>query len=616
VTHTDTNPSSAASRRQLLTMAVVGGAGLFAATDAQAAPVTTGGKPNGAFTLTVLGTTDLHGNVYNWNYFNNATYSDSKLNQIGVAKAATLVKQMRAERGADRCLTLDAGDTIQGTPLAYYYAKIEPITAGAKHPMATAMNALGYDAAALGNHEYNYGLDTLRAFESQLDHPLLSANSVDWDTGKPIFTPYVLKRVKVPGDKPVTVGILGLVTPGVAIWDATNVEGKVRFPGIVEQAKVMVPRMKAAGADVVIVSCHSGATTSSSYGDALPYPENASRLLAEQVPDIDAILVGHAHLEVPELKVKNTVTGRDVLLSEPLYWGMRVSVMDLDLVRVRGQWTVASSRATLLNANTVPEDPEIAALVRPAHEKVLTYVNSVIGTCTQAMSASTSRYQDTAAMDFINLVQAETVKAALVGTPQEGVPVLSIAAPFNKDAAIPAGQVTVRDVAGLYIFDNTLLGIQLTGAQVKDYLETSAAYFKQVSGTGPFPASAVTNAVTPTAPNGTPDYNYDIMGGLDARLTYDIDISKAPGSRISALQYDGVDVEAGDPFVIAINNYRQSGGGNFPHVKAAPVLYNRTVEIRQLMIDWVTANKVIDPPAFFTADWRLTSGGTPITITA
>ena len=116
--------------------------------------------------------------------------------------------------------------------------------------------------------------------------------------------------------------------------------------------------------------------------------------------------------------------------------------------------------------------------MRPAHEKVLTYVNSVIGTCTQPMSAATSRYQDTAAMDFINLVQAQTVKAALAGTAQEGLPVLSIAAPFNKDAAIPAGEVTVRDVAGLYIFDNTLLGITLTGAQVKDYLETSAAYFK------------------------------------------------------------------------------------------------------------------------------------------
>ena len=253
--------------------------------------------------------------------------------------------------------------------------------------------------------------------------------------------------------------------------------------------------------------------------------------------------------------------------------------------------------------------------MRPAHEKVLTYVNSVIGTCTEAMSASTSRYQDTAAMDFINLVQAQTVKAALVGTPQEGLPVLSIAAPFNKDAAIPAGEVTVRDVAGLYIYDNTLLGITLTGAQVKDYLETSAAYFKQVSGTGPFPASAVTNAVTPTAPNGTPDYNYDIMGGLDADLTYDIDISVAPGARITNLSYAGAPVDPAATFVIAINNYRQSGGGNFPHVKAAPVVYNRTVEIRQLMIDWVTTNKVIDPPAFFSVDWRLTSAGTPITIT-
>ena len=599
-------------------MAVVGGAGIFAAADAQAAQAapTAGSPGNGGkpFRITVLGTTDLHGNVYNWDYFRNKEYDDSKANDIGVAKAATLITAMRAERGADRCITLDAGDTIQGTPLAYYYAKVEPITQGSKHPMATAMNAIGYDAAALGNHEYNYGLDTLRAFEDQCDHPLLSANSVDWTTGEPIFTPYVIKAVDLPGG-PVKVGILGLVTPGVAIWDKTNVEGKVRFPGIVEQARVMVPRMKAAGADVVIVSCHSGATTSSSYGDALPYPENASRLLAEEVPDVDAVLVGHAHVEVPELKVMNKVTGREVLLSEPLYWGMRVSVMDLDLVRSGRGWKVKSSSATLLNSNTVPEDAAIAALVRPAHEKGLTYVNGVVGTCTQAMSAATSRYQDTAAMDFINLVQGQAVKAALVGTPQAGLPVLSIAAPFNKDAAIPAGDVTVRDVAGLYIFDNTLLGITLTGAQVKDYLETSAAYFQKVSGTGPFPASAVTNAVTPTAPNGTPDYNYDIMGGLDAALAYDIDIAKDAGSRISNLTYAGAPVDPTATFVVAINNYRQSGGGNFPHVKTAPVVYNRTVEIRQLMIDWVSANKVIDPPSFASQDWRLVSGGQPVVVT-
>jgi 2',3'-cyclic-nucleotide 2'-phosphodiesterase/3'-nucleotidase len=611
---TDTQtPTSTTSRRQLLTMAAVGGAGIFAAPAASAAAPGNGGKP---FRITVLGTTDLHGNVYNWNYFADAEYTDRNNNDIGVAKAATLIKAVREERGADRCITLDAGDTIQGTPLAYYYAKIDPITGGSEHPMATAMNALGYDAAALGNHEYNYGLDTLRAFEDQCDHPLLSANSVDWDTGEPVFTPYVMKTVRLPAG-PVTIGILGLVTPGVAIWDKANVEGRVRFPGIVEQAKVMVPRMKAEGADVVIVSCHSGPVPSSSYGDALPYPENASRQLAEQVPDIDAVLVGHAHIEVPELKVTNEVTGRTVLLSEPLYWGMRVSVMDLDLVPTgRGGYRVKHSAATLLNANTVPEDAEIAALVRPAHEKVLAYVNSVIGTCTEAMSAATSRYEDTAAMDFINLVQGEAVKAALVGTASEGLPVLSIAAPFNKDAAIPQGEVTVRDVAGLYIYDNTLLGITLTGAQVKDYLEKSATYFKQVTSAGPFAPSAVTNAVTDTAPNGTPDYNYDIMGGLDAALTYDIDIAKAPGSRIVGLAYDGVAVGDSEEFVVAINNYRQSGGGGFPHVTTAPVVYNRQVEIRQLLIDWVSAQGTIDPPSFFSVDWNLTANGTDVQIQA
>ncbi len=602
-----------ASRRQILAMAVVGGAGLFTAPAASAAGVTPpkGGHP---LRITVLGTTDLHGNVYNWDYFRNKEYDDRAANDIGVAKAATLIRMMREERGADRCITLDAGDTIQGTPLAYYYAKVDPITGSATHPMATAMNAIGYDAAALGNHEFNYGLDTLRAFEEQCEHPLLSANALDWDSGEPAFRPYVITTIDLPSG-PVRVGILGLVTPGVAIWDQANVDGRVSFQGIVEQATVMVPRMKADGADVVIVSCHSGATTSSSYGDALPYPENASRLLAEQVPDIDAVLVGHAHVEVPELKVTNAVTGREVLLSEPLYWGMRVSVMDLDLVRAGHGWRVLRSQATTLNANTVPEDAAIAALVAPAHQKVLEYVNSVIGRCTETMSGAASRYEDTAAVDFINFVQAQAVKKGLEGTEHATTPVLSIAAPFSSTALIPAGEVTVRDVAGLYIYDNTLFGITLTGAQVKDYLEKSATYFQQVPDEGPFFPDQVTNAKTATAPGGTPDYNYDILGGLDAPLTYKIDIAQPPGARIKDLEYGGAEVKDGDPFVVAINNYRQSGGGGFPHVTTAPIVYGRQEEIRQLIIDWVTAEKVIDPTTFASVDWKLTAKGVDVQIT-
>lgn len=611
--HTSATPDllgSSTTRRQLLALAAVGGAGLATVRAASPATAAPGQGTNGKVVrLTVLGTTDLHGNVYNWDYFKNAEYDDKVHNDIGVAKASSIIKAIRAEVGAERTLTIDAGDTIQGTPLAYYYAKIDPITGGAEHPMAAAMNQVGYDAAALGNHEYNYGLDTLRAFEKQLDFPLLSANSVDWITGAPVFKPWVIKTVEVEGSKPIKVGVLGLVTPGVAIWDKANVEGKVKFPGIIEQAKVMVPRLKAAGADVVLVACHSGDSGKSSWGDALPYVENASALLAEQVPGIDAVLVGHAHLEIPQRYVTNQQTGKQVLLSEPYYWGMRVTRMSLDLQKVRGQWQVVHSEATLYNSNVAPEDPAVTRAVAAAHQKVLAYVNGVIGTCTTAMSAATSRYEDTAAIDFINYVQADAVKKAMAGTPEASLPVLSIAAPFNKLAAIPAGDVTIRDVAGLYIYDNTLLGIVLTGAQVKAYLEKSAEYFQPCTTTGPVAADTITGA------NGTPDYNYDIMGGLDADLTYDIDLAKAVGSRIVGLAYAGTPVASDARFVVAINNYRQSGGGGFPGVATAPVVYNRQIEIRQLLIDWATANKVIDPSTFSSLDWKLVSNGSPITVT-
>ncbi|MEP7036547.1 MAG: 5'-nucleotidase C-terminal domain-containing protein [Actinomycetota bacterium] len=572
-------------------------------------------RPGTPVKLTIMGTTDLHGSLFNWDYFKNLEYTDSASNDIGLAKVATLVEAVRAQRGRENTLMIDAGDTIQGTPLAYYFARVAPITNGHLHPMAAAMNYIGYDAAALGNHEFNYGIPLLRTFADQLDFPLLGANAVDAATGLPAFPPYVVKSVKVKGEKPIVVGILGLTNPGIAIWDKANVEGEMTFPGLVEQAKIWVPRMRAAGVDVVVVAAHSGATTSSSYGDALPYPENASTLVAEQVPGIDAILVGHAHLEIPERRVVNEVTGREVVLTEPLRWGMRLSLIDLSLVKVAGRWVVQSVGSSVLNSNTVDEDPQVHKLLGADHDQVIAYVNAVIGSCTEAMSCATARYEDTAALDFINLVQAQAVKAALSGTSAAALPVLSIAAPFYRAAAIPQGPVSVRDVAGLYIYDNTLLGITLTGAEVKAYLEKSAVYFKQVSGTGPFTPDELTNAVTTVAPTGTPDYNYDVMGGLEAPLTYDIDVAQAPGSRILNLSYAGAPIDLTATFVVAINNYRQSGGGGFPGVTTAPVVHNAQQEIRQLIIDWVTREQVIDPHTFTSLDWKLVSNGQPVQIT-
>ena len=610
---------SPVSRRTFLAGSAAGAATVLASVgfvDTAAAATHGGGTKPGqrSYRLTVMGTTDLHGNVFNWDYFKDAEYTDSANNDIGLAKVSSLVNALRQERGRRNTLLIDAGDTIQGTSLAYYFAKIKPIGRRVIHPMAAAMNAMDYDAAALGNHEFNYGIPYLRTWQQQLDFPLLGANALDARTGRPSFLPFTVKLMFPERGLPVKVGILGLTNPGIAIWDKANVEGKMTFGGLVEEAKKWVPLLRRK-VDVLIVSAHSGATTSSSYGDALPFPENAATLVAEQVPGIDAILVGHAHVEIPERKVVNTATGKTVVLTEPLRWGMRLSVLDIDLVSDKSGWKVSNVASQVLNANTVTEDPKITRLIQKAHDDTRIYVNSVIGTSLEAMSAGTARYEDTAALDFINYVQSDTVSKALAGTQYAALPLLSIAAPFNRAAAIPQGDVSVRDVAGLYIYDNTLQAVVMTGAQVKEYLEFSAHYFKAVSGTGPFAPDDVTNAVTPTAPTGTPDYNYDVMGGFTAPLTYTIDLAKPQGQRIVDLAYAGAPIDPAAQFVIAINNYRASGGGNFPATAGNPAIYNAQVEIRQAIIEWVTAAGTIDPAAFHTVDWSLTYNGAPIVIT-
>ncbi|SDN73737.1 bifunctional metallophosphatase/5'-nucleotidase [Actinacidiphila guanduensis] len=589
-------------------VALAGTAGAVAAAPAEAAEPGHGGHGEHGprtYSLRVLGTTDVHGHALNWDYFTNAEYDDATHNDVGMAKLATLIEAARAEKGHDRTLLVDAGDIIQGTQLSYYYARVEPITGrrtGPRHPMALAMNHMRYDAAALGNHEFNYGIPLLRAFQDQCDFPLLAANAVDATTLKPAFPPYLVKELHVEGGPNIKVGILGLTNPGIAVWDKANVQGRLAFPGLVEQARIYVPRLRAMGCDVVFCTDHSGLDGSTSYGDAVPYPENASSLVAAQVPGIDAILVGHTHVERPQTLVVNEETGRTVVLSEPLMWGMRLSVFDIDLELHRGRWQVSSVTAGVRNANTVEEDPVVARLVREEHNKVVAYVNQVIGTCTEAMSAAESTYKDTPIIDFINLVQSDTVTAALAGTQYADLPVLSEASPFSRTAAIPAGQVSLRDVAGLYVYENTLDAKLLTGAQVKDYLEWSAAYFVQTAPDAPVDVTKITNA------NNTPDYSYDVLSGV----SYDIDIAQPAGSRITNLTHAGAPVDPDAQFVLAVNNYRSSGGSNYPHVAAAQSVWSSSDEIRNTIIAWVQAHGTIDPSSFGGDQWRLTRAGVPL----
>ncbi|MEV4739213.1 5'-nucleotidase C-terminal domain-containing protein [Streptomyces sp. NPDC049555] len=599
------------NRRDFLGRTAVTGAGVAlagAAGVAQAAPAAAGdrghGRPKKRYAFTVMGTTDLHGNVFNWDYFTDAEFDDKAHNDVGLAKISTLVNQVRGEKGRGNTLLIDAGDTIQGTQLSYYYARVDPITGahGPVHPMARAMNAMGYDAAALGNHEFNYGIPTLRKFEEQCRFPLLGANALDAKTLKPAFRPYVMKRVCTPHGRDVKVAILGLTNPGIAIWDKANVQGKMVFPGLEEQAAKWVPKLRSMGADVVIVAAHSGSSGTSSYGDALPYVENAAALVAEQVPGIDAILVGHAHTEIPEYRVANKKTGRQVVLSEPLKWGQRLTLFDFSVVWERGSWQVESVSAKVLNSNTVAEDPKITKLLGAEHRKVVAYVNEVIGSSTAAMSAAEAAYKDTPIIDFINHVQVETVRAALAGTQYAALPVLSQASCFSRTAGVPAGKVSIRQVAGLYPFENTLEARVMTGAQLRDYLEFSARYYVRTPSGGPVDPAKLTNA------DGVPDYNYDVVSGL----SYEIDIAKAPGARIVNVSFDGKPLDNSAQFVLAVNNYRASGGGNFPHVAGAKQVWANSEEIRNTIIGWVKAKGSIEVERFASVDWKLTRDGVPV----
>ena len=307
-------------------------------------------------------------------------------------------------------------------------------------------------------------------------------------------------------------------------------------------------------------------------------------------------------MEIPELKVTNTATGKTVVLSEPLAYAERLSVFDFELVFEKGTWQVESVAASVRNSNSVADDPRITKLLKDEHDVVVAYVNQVVGTATETLTTVEARYKDAPIIDLITKVQEDVVKAALAGTSYASLPVIAQASPFSRTSEIPAGDVTIRDLSSLYVYDNTLVAKLMTGAQLRAYLEYSAEYFVQTAVDAPVDVEKLTNA------GGRPDYNYDYVSGL----AYDIDIAQPAGSRIRDLSFDGAPLDDGQQFVLAVNNYRANGGGAFPYVASARELWSESTEIRTRIAEWVTAKGVLDPKDFASVDWRLTRDGTPV----
>lgn len=512
--------------------------------------------------IVILGTTDQHGNIFPIDY-----YTDKRDNR-GLAKLATLIKRVRKE--SPNVVLIDSGDTIQGTPLEYYHNKKNN---NPPDPMMLGMNALQFDAMAVGNHEYNFGLKVLEKARSEAKFPWLSANTYDKGTGETHYKPYIVKEVEG-----VRVGILGLTTPGIPTW-----ENPPNYPGLefhepLLEAKKWVPILRGKEhADVVVIAMHMGLEEDLRTGEINPGQvrnENQAMAIAKQVPGVDLIFMGHTHRDVPSLVING------VLLTQANFWGRHLARADLYLENVANKWRIyARSARTIPVDDKVDADEEILKLGEPYNRETQAWLSREIGESAEDLSAEQAPFRDTAILDLIQRVQLEAGKAQV-----------SMAAVFNPQARIAKGPVTVRNIAGLYVYENTLVVIEVSGRQLKDALEHSAKYFRPYE-PGKSPADLVNEKI--------PTYNYDIAEGV----TYELNISKPIGQRIEKLEYQGNPVLPAQKFRLATNNYRVNGGGGYTMYKGAAVVYRSSEEIRELIIDWVERHKTI--PTEPTNNWKI-----------
>lgn len=582
--------------------------------------------------LALLETTDLHSNVLSYDYFR---LEEDKT--LGFERAAALVRAARSE--FPNTLTFDAGDTIQGTELADWQALVEPLPCDRELAVFKAMDALGYDAATIGNHEFNYGLPFLTRATGTPFHvdgvpmekckgphfPLVLANVQSAKDGKPLYEPWrILTRTfhaSAPDgsarDVTLRVGVFGLTPTQIMEWDKRGLEGKVTVNGELETAQRVVPELRKAGADVVVAIVHGGI-------DTRPYSErteNAGWHVAG-VPGIDAILLGHSHAIFPAPGERNAhyahlpevdnergfVRGVPAVMGN--FYGKNIGVIDLTLNYSGGRWQVdrAASHSEVRSVKNadgsfVAADPAIQPLVRPEHEATIAYVKTPIGRSDFDMSTYFVAAGDTSALQVVTMAERDYVAKFIAANRADlaGIPLLAATSAFkagfggaNDYTDIKAGALAINNAADLYLYPNTVTAVRTTGAGVKAWLEKSAEWFNRID-PAKKDAQDLQNRRFPT-------YNFDVIQG---DLTYAIDVTQPVGRRIRDLVHAGEPVRDDQPFIVVTNNYRASGGGNFPGMDGSSIVVSAPDTNREVLIAYVRAARELSR-AKFGADrnWR------------
>ncbi len=578
-----------------------------------------GALPRPHVRLRILGTSDLHAHVVPYDYFR-----DCEDVTVGLARTASLIRAARGE--VLNHLLLDNGDFLQGSAMGDEVAWKSGLKPGDLHPMIAAMNALGYAGATLGNHEFNYGLDFLGMALSGANFPFVCAG-VTWTDGRSLVPPWQIIDQAVVDEAgaahTVRVGIIGFTPPQIVQWDKRHLDGKVWSMDIVEAAGLHVPALLAAGADLVVALCHSGIAGGARCG----HDENAALHLS-CVTGIDVILAGHQHLVFPGAMAFDGIEGVDNRLGslngkpcvQPGFWGSHLGVVDLDLARVGSGWAVAGFQVEARpiyertpDRGIVPKtttDPAVLATVAKAHAATLDYVREPVGETSAPINSYFALVTDDPSVQIVADAQIAYVRGLMAGTPFAGLPVLSAAAPFRSGGRsgpafytdISAGPLAIRNVADIYLYPNTVQAVKVTGAQVREWLERSAGIFNRID-----PASRDEQALINPA---FPAFDFDIIDGVDYRIDvtqpsrYDAagQLVDPAAWRIVDLQHAGRPINEAADFIIATNNYRAAGGGNFPGTGTTVVLEAPDLN-RDVLVRHIHERKRIDPSA--DGNWSL-----------